>query len=100
MKNFIELLLNKNPVLRNSGSPENLRAQSWFRYFNWEALATRSINPPYIHMGNNLTAEIENALKTDAPIEDIISKEEAADGRTDSTKRRPKNFSNNWDAEF
>lgn len=99
-KNFIELMLNKNPVLRNSGSSDRLKNHQWLRGVNWENLMKKQAKAPYVPSPSDLTDLIERSLKSDKRLEELISKEETADEQADNTKRRPKPIPANWDQDF
>ena len=99
-KNFIELMLNKNPVMRNSGSSDRLKSHQWLRGVNWENLMKKQVKAPFIPNLSDLTDDIEHSLRGNRNIEEMIVKEEAADEQLDNTKRRPKVIPPNWDQDF
>ncbi|OMJ81260.1 hypothetical protein SteCoe_18317 [Stentor coeruleus] len=99
-KPVIEQLLSKNPAMRTGGSIANLKSHPWFHGFNWEALANKQMPTPYKPRLPDLTREIQTSLKTCKDLNEIITKEEAADEPPPSKSRRPNNISENWDQEF
>ena len=99
-KPMIEQLLNKNPVLRNGGSVENLKAHSWFSGMDWDDLINKEVSPPYVPAGLDLTDDIQKALHTNVKLEDAILKEEKTTTDNDASNRRHKNVPENWDQDF
>ena len=99
-KPIIEQLLNKNPVLRNGGSAENLKGHKWFQGVSWDMLLNKIVPPPYRPRIVDLSNEIQAALKKNIPLPIAINEEECKDDPRDSSKRRPKNIPDNWDHEF
>jgi cGMP-dependent protein kinase len=99
-KNFIEVLLNKNPVMRNAGSCEKLKSHGWFRNLNWENLMKKQIKAPLVPNQVDLNHDIENAVSKHMSIEEVIAKEEMHDEQPDNVRRRPKPIPQDWDQEF
>ena len=100
---LIDQLLSKNPVVRNSGSIDNLKQHAWFtatKPINWDQLVNKQVRAPYVPRYHDFTSSIEAALAKSSPIEDEIVKEEIMDDFHDSSKRRPKNVPLNWDQDF
>ena len=46
-KDFIEQLLNRDPLLRIGNSVDSLKAHEWFADFDWEYLESRYYQPDY-----------------------------------------------------
>lgn len=99
-KPIVEQLLSKNPAMRTGGSVANLKSHPWFHGFNWDALTNRQMATPYKPRLPDLTREIQTALKLSKDINEIITKEEAADEPPPSKNRRPNNVPDNWDQDF
>lgn len=98
-KPIIEQFLSKNPAMRTGGSVNNLKAHPWFHGFNWDGLINRQLPTPFKPRMPDLTREIQSALKASRDINEIITKEEAAD-EPPSKSRRPNNVPENWDQDF
>lgn len=46
-KSFIQLLLNSIPEARLNGGFAALKSHLWFEDFDWDALVTETLKPPY-----------------------------------------------------
>ena len=99
-KPMIEQLLSKNPAMRTGGSVANLKSHPWFQGFNWDALTNRQMPTPYKPRMPDLTRETQTALKISKDLNEIITKEEAADEPVGNKSRRPNTIADNWDQEF
>ncbi|CAG9323131.1 PKG_22 [Blepharisma stoltei] len=99
-KPIIEQLLSKQPAMRTGGSIDNLKNHPWFQGFNWEHLLTREIRPPYVPRVNDLSRDIQSALKQNRSIDDIITREENAEEIPPGKSRRPRHCPENWDQDF
>ena len=99
-KPVIEQLMSKNPVLRNGGSVENLKAHPWFSGMNWDALVGKVIKSPYKPKVPDFSKEIAAALRANQDIEEQITKEEVVEDLHEGTQRRPRNVPLNWDQDF
>lgn len=98
-KAFIEILLSKNPNMRNLGSVEALKAHPWLQGLNWESLINKQITAPYKPDCADIEGEIRKALKNRVKIEEFIDNNEEMD-LEDADNRRFRNFPNDWDSEF
>ncbi|CAG9313369.1 PKG_10 [Blepharisma stoltei] len=99
-KPIIEQLLSKQPAMRTGGSIDNLKNHQWFQGFNWEHLLTREIRPPYIPRVNDLSRDIQSALKQNRPLDDVITREENSEEIPPGKSRRPRHCPENWDQDF
>lgn len=55
--NFMNQLFSMNPILRNSGNNENLKANPWLKDVNWEKIISREVSPPLIPDLKDITHE-------------------------------------------
>ena len=99
-KPVIEQLLSKNPVLRNGGSVENLKAHPWFCGLNWDNMVSKLITSPFKPRLLDLDKEIQAALRSSSDLDDQIAREEIVEDLHESSKRRPKNVPDLWDQDF
>jgi cGMP-dependent protein kinase 1 len=99
-KPLIEQLLSKNPVLRNGGSVENLKAHQWFQSINWDFLINKQLVSPYKPRVPDLSRDIQSALKRSDVLEEQIANEEVVEEMHEKGSRRPKNVPLNWDQDF
>ncbi|OMJ84878.1 hypothetical protein SteCoe_13936 [Stentor coeruleus] len=98
VKEFINQLLSKNPASRLGGNFDNLKAHSWFMGLNWDKIISKELKAPYVPKLAPLDVEIENALKGNKVLDDIISKVENKE-EVPKSKRRTQ-APGNWDEEF
>ena len=95
-KNFIEDLLNKNPVLRIGGCIERMKSHPWLSETDWEGLIEKKIHPPYLPVLPNLDWDMEKAFTNQNNIDTILGTDE------EQHELSPKHSSkvNRWDDEF
>lgn len=98
VKEFINQLLSKNPASRLGGNFDNLKAHSWFMGLNWDKIISKELKAPYVPKLAPLDIEIENALKGNKVLDEIISKVENKE-EIPKSKRRTQAPAN-WDEEF
>jgi cGMP-dependent protein kinase len=104
-KPMIEMLLNKNPVLRTGGSFANLKSQLWFADINWESLLSKSVATPYTPRLSTLATEVSRAREASASllsqIEVKYRQREEAINPMDRISRKAKNKPpTDWDHDF
>ena len=61
-QSLIRQLLRKQPDTRAGGSIENLKKHDWFSGFDWEALSSQSLVPPYTPDLGKTLEEIEDEV--------------------------------------
>jgi serine/threonine protein kinase len=72
VQDLIEQLLSLNPVVRNGGSGERLKQNSWFSGLDWDTVYSKEINPPHIPQ----ISEIEtDSLRNSCTLEQAILSE-------------------------
>ncbi|CAG9325580.1 unnamed protein product [Blepharisma stoltei] len=95
---FVEQLLHLNPSLRNGGSIQKLKTNSWFSTVLWENLLSKQVKPPLIP----LIVETESAQSglLHFNLDDYISKEEANSAFPSITPKQRPGSNLNWDEDF
>ena len=95
---IIAQLLSKIPPKRIGGSIENLKSHSWFSGFEWDKLLAKKMKSPYVPPEKKFN-DIEDAIRANKPLNEIIEKVEAGDDVPLPRKRSPK-VVEDWDREF
>ena len=96
-KNFIEMLLNKNPALRTGGSIDKMKEHPWLKGVDWEELIEKKYPAPYIPISPNLEWDIERAFTKKIQAASISLKNVKL-LHSNSLKFNSKKL--NWDEEF
>jgi cGMP-dependent protein kinase len=98
-KGLIEVLLNKNPSLRNLGSPEALKNHQWFQGLNWESLINKQVTAGFKPSLPDIGNDLQKATKIKESLDEFIDKYDA-DDLNETASRRSRNVPLNWDSEF
>lgn len=72
VQDLIEQLLSLNPVVRNGGSGERLKQNSWFSGQDWDTVYSKEINPPHIPQINEIETD---TLRNSCTLEQAIFSE-------------------------
>ena len=95
---IITQLLSKNPPKRIGGSIENLKNHTWFSGFEWDKLIARKLKAPYLPPEKKIN-DIEELIRANKSMDEIIAKVEAADDIPLPRKRNTR-ITEDWDREF
>lgn len=98
IRELLTQLLNKNPAARAAGNIENLKTHQWFTGLNWDKLSIKELRAPYIPKQTDLESEIQNALRSNKDLNEIISKQESSEEIPKSKRQLPQ--IPNWDKDF
>jgi cGMP-dependent protein kinase 1 len=98
IKEFINQLLSKNPASRLGGNFDNLKSHPWFMGLKWEKILSKELKAPYIPKLAPLDIEVENALRNNKTLEEVIGKQEGKDEVPKAKRKAPP--PPNWDSEF
>ena len=76
LNEFIEQLLSSNPVLRNAGDIEKLKANPWLENVNWEEIISRETVSPYLPNLTELDREnkalLDHSFDLEAMMNEIV----------------------------
>lgn len=81
-RQFIDVLLNKNPALRSVGGLAKLKEHKWFFQFNWVSARQEKVNlkqmrPPLIPQTRDMSEELEKGLSRTEALQILLDDEEA-----------------------
>lgn len=98
-KALIEILLSKNPTMRNMGGAESLKGHSWFAGLNWESLINKQISPGFKPVLPDVGPDLQKASRSKETLNEFIDRHDS-DDLNDTVGRRQRNVPLNWDSEF
>ena len=80
---LVNLLLERNPVLRCKGGIEGVKRADWFTSFPWEEIMTQEATPSLIPKARNMTRETQRAMEKTESLPAFLAAEETKDSEQD-----------------
>lgn len=95
-KEFIQRLLDRNPIMRVGGKKGPLKKEAWLAGVNWDNVQSKQLTPPFVPPGQLDMSEIDRTIRANEPADVALKTLDKSRG---PMLAPPKSHAN-WDAQF